>query len=149
MSTEMTQIKNALLSEISTELGASYKQLAYVVDIAKNSFKTSNDRYGVRALNAGATPGVTKTVTMLQSFEVVLTKGYIQSSIDDTEQVSKSYELRESAFDIFRNAVNNKVALSSVVMYVSNLQVSEPEYLEDDKVVIMRCTMDILYRITL
>ena len=149
MSTEMTQIKNALLSEISTELGASYKQLAYVEDIAKNSFKTSNDRYGVRALHAGATPGVTKTVTMLQSFEVVLTKGYIQSSIDDTEQVSKSYELRESAFDIFRNAVNNKVALSSVVMYVSNLQVSEPEYLEDDKVVIMRCTMDILYRITL
>lgn len=149
MATEMTQIKDALLSEIALELGVDYKQLAYVEDIAKNSFNTSNDRYGVRALHAGATPGVTKTVTMLQPFEVVLTKGYIQSSIDDTEQVSKSYELREEAFDIFRNAVNNKIALSSIVMYVSNLQVSEPEYLEDDKVVIIRFTMDILYRLNL
>ena len=145
----MTQIKDALLSEIAIELGASYKQLAYVEDVSKNSFNTSNDRYGVRGLGSIETASVTKYATFLQSFEVVLTKGYIQSTIDDTEQVSKSYELREKAYDIYVNAVKNKIALPSVVMNVSNFQVSEPEYLEDDKVVIIRCTMDILYRLTL
>lgn len=149
MATEMTQIKDALLSEIAIELGVSYKQLAYVEDIAKNSFRTSNDRYGVRSLTSTETDSVSKYATFSQSFEVVLIKGYIQSAIDDTEQVSKSYELRESAYNIYVNAVKNKIALPSVVMRVSNFQVAEPEYLEDDKVVIVRCTMDILYRLTL
>lgn len=149
MATKMTDIKDAMLTEVAAELGASWKQLAYVEDIAKNSFRTSSERYGVRALAASEVPGVTKFMTFSQSFEVVLTKGYVESSIDDSEQVTKSYEIRALILDIFKRMVNNKAGDASSVMQVSDLAIDEPEYLVDDKVVIQRATMNITYRLTL
>ena len=149
MSTVMSDLKDSILTEIQSELGSSYKELAYIENIDKNSFLTSNDRFGVRALTAIQQPGVTKYTTFSQSFEIVLTKGYIQSSIDDTEQVNKSYELRASMLDIYQRLVNNKAGAPSLVMNIFNLVIQDPEYLDEDKVVIIRATMDIFYRIIL
>lgn len=149
MSDAMRQIRDAVESEISTELGASYSKLPYVEVIEKNSFRTNNNRYGVRALVSSEIPGVTKYTTFTQSFEMVLTKGYVQSTIDDTEQVEGSYDLRALILDIYTRLVNNKAGIPALTINVTNLVVSEPEYLEDDKVVIIRSTFDIIYRLTL
>lgn len=147
--TKVRDIKNAMLSEIATELGASYKRLAYEEDVAKNSFRSSSQRYGVRQLDAFEIPGVTKYATFDQTFQVVLTKGYIQSNIDDSEQTETSLDLAELAHDIYVRMVKNKAGLPSSVINVKDLSMSEPEYLEDDKVTIIRANMIITYRNTL
>jgi len=149
MSDQIRTIKDSILSEIALELGASYKELAYLEDIEKNSFLTSNDRYGCRALVANQTPGVTKYTTLVQSFEIVISKGYIQSSVGDSEQVIKSYDIRANILSIYNRLVRNQAGSPVVVMNVNGLVVSEPEYLEDDKVVVVRATMDITHRINL
>lgn len=145
----MNDITTAMKSEIAAELGASYKELAYVENVQKNNFRTGNDRYGVRALQGAQVPGVTKNITITQEYEVVLTKGYIESSVDDTLQVSKSYDNRENLLDIYKRLVNNRAGLPSVVLNVFDLIIGEPEYLEQDKIVIQRATMNITYRFTL
>jgi hypothetical protein len=104
---------------------------------------------GVRALGALQNPGVNRYTTFTQSFEVVLTKGYIQSTIDDTEQVEKSYDLRAIMLDIYTDLVNTKAGVPASVMNIFNLEFTEPEYLEEDKVVVTRYTMDITFRLTL
>lgn len=142
-------IVDAMKSEILAELGNSYKELAYVENIEKNSFRTGNDRYGVRALVANQVPGVTRNVTLTQQFEIILTKGYVESSIDDTAQVGKSYDNRENLLDIYKRLVNNRVGLPGTVLNVFDLVMGEPEYLVDDKVVIQRATMNITYRFSL
>lgn len=147
--TAITDITNSIKSEVATELGAAYKELAYVEDVAKNSLRTSNDRYGVRALVASQLPGVTKNITLNQEFEVILTKGYIESSIDDTSQVSKSLDLRAEFLSIYKRLVNGKAGLPGTVLNITDLILAEPEYLEDDKVVIQRASMSIQYRYSL
>jgi hypothetical protein len=149
MSDVMRDIKEAIEDEIQSELGSSYKLLAYVENVQKNSFRTSSERYGVRTLTGQQIPGVTRYFTITQSFEVVLSKGYIESALDDSEQVTKAFDNRENLLAIYKRLVNNKCGIPSVVMNVFNLLVSEPEYFEEDKVAVQRATMDITYRINL
>ena len=136
-------------TEIAAELGASYKKLAYLEDIDKNSFRTNNDRYGVRALSSSEVDSVTKFVTFTQSFEVVLTKGYYESNLDDTEQIERSLDNRENMLCIYKRLVNNRGGLPSVILNIQNLILSEPEFLVDEKVAVQRATIDITYRFSL
>ena len=149
MSDVMRDIRDAMLSEIQAELTASYKQLAYTEDVQKNSLRTSSERFGVRALASSEVPGVTRFTTFTQSFEVVLTKAYTESKIDDTEQVEKAFDNRENLLSIYTRLVNNKGGLPLVVLNIFNLNVAEPEFLLVDKVAVQRATMDITYRLTL
>lgn len=142
-------ITTSMKAEIAAELGASYSELQFVEDVAKNSFRTNNNRYGVRALVASQLPGVTKHVTLNQEFEVVLTKGYTQSSIDDSSQVTKSLDLRAELLGIYKRFINGKAGIPGTVLNVTDLILAEPEYLEDDKVVIQRASMNIQYRYSL
>ena len=149
MSDVMRDITNAMETEIQAELGVLYKKLAYVEDVSKNSLRTSSDRYGVRALESSQIPGVTKFTTYTQSYEVVLSKGYVQSNIDDTEQVDASYDLRALLLDIYTRLVQTHAGLPLVVLNIFNMVADQPEYLVDEKVVVIRATMDITYRLTL
>ncbi len=149
MSDIMRDIKEAMESEIQAELGSGYKELAYLEDVVKNSFRQSSERFGVRALGSGQVPGVTKHTTFSQSFEVVLTKGFTETNIDDNVKVAKSFDNRENLLAIYKRLVNNKAGIPGSVMNVFNLFIDEPQFLEEDKVAVQRATMDITYRITL
>lgn len=149
MSTTMEDIRDQMLVEMQAELGATYKPLAYVEDIEKNSFRTSNDRYGVRALAASEQPGATKYQTYNQIYEIIITKGYIESAVGDSNQVQKAFDNRALVLDIYRRLVNGKVGLAGVVLNIFSLEIDNPEYLDDDKVAIQRATMTITYRLSL
>lgn len=149
MSDVIRTLRNAIESEVQAEAGSAYKKLAYVEDVQKNSLRTSSERYGVRPLGSSQIPGVTRYTTFTQSFEVVLTKAYRESNLDDTEQIEKSLDNRELMLAIYTRLVNNKCGAPSIVMNVFELFIDEPEYLTDDKVAIQRATMNITYRLTL
>lgn len=148
MSDVMRQIRDAMDNELVLEL-PNYKRLPYIEQVEKNNFRSNTDRYGIRALASSQIPGVTKFTTYTQSFEVVLTKGYYESNLDDTEQVESSYDLRESLLQLYTRYVNGHCGLPGVVLNVFDLTVSEPEYLVEDKVTVIRATMNITYRLTL
>lgn len=150
MALDLTRdITTAIKAEISAELGASYRELAYVENVAKNTFRSGNNRYGVRALGAIQIPGVTKTVTITQDFEIVLTKGFVESNLDDDPQVAMSYDNRENLLDIYKRLVNNRAGLPGTVLNIFDMTISEPEFLEDDKIAIQRANMSITYRFSL
>lgn len=145
----MRDIRDAVTGVVSSQLGVNYRELPYLEDISKNNFRGNNDRYGVRALSGIEVPGVTKTVHITQTFEVVLTKGYYESNLDDSEQREKAYDNRENLLDIYRLLVNTRAGLPGTVLNVTNLILAEPEFLVDEKVVVQRATMDITYRFSL
>lgn len=149
MNDVIRDIVNAINSEILAELGSSYAVLPYLENVEKNNTNTNHDRYGTRALGASQLPGVTKYVTFTQSFEVVLTKGYAETSIDDNNQVSASLDNRANMLDIYKRLVNNKAGLPLVVLNVFGLDIDEPEYITESKVAIQRARMDVTYRFSL
>jgi hypothetical protein len=149
MSDVMRNIRDALVSEIQAELGVNYKELAYLEDVTKNSFRTSSERFGVRPLASSEVSGVTKMPQFIQSFEIVISKQYTESNLDDSEQVEKSLDNRELVLLLYKRLVNNKGGLPLVILNIFDLNIAEPEYLEEDKVAIQRATMNIQYRINL
>lgn len=149
MNDDIRSIKEGMEGIIQSYLGMTYKPLAYVQDVAKNNYNTNSERYGVRPLLGGEVPGVTRTVQLTQTFEMVLSKSYRESSLDDTEQSEKALDNFNNMLSIYKDLVNSKCGVPAIVLNVFNLQWSDPEYLTDSKVAIQRATMDITYRFSL
>lgn len=142
-------IKEGVETVIQNYLGVGYKKLAYLQDVEKNNYKTNTDRYGVRVLAGGEVPGVTKNVHITHTYEIVLSKSYKESSISDTEQSEIALDNFNNMLSIYKDIVNTKAGVPLSVLNVTNLQLSEPEYIVDSKVAIQRATMDITYRFSL
>jgi len=149
MATVIEDIVNSMETEVATELGASYKELAYKIDVQKNNFRQSKLRYGVRALESSEIAGVVKFTTYDQSFEVILTTQYQQSSINDEAQIQAGLDLRASMLDIYKRLINTNAGLPGTVMNVKELVMAEVEYLESDKVAVSKALVTITYRLTL
>ena len=90
MATIARDLRDALRTCLSSTAGSEYNELKYLEseNLSKNSFTRSSERYGVRP---GATPEnnpseVTRSLDYLQTFEFVLTKGYCQDGVSDSEK---------------------------------------------------------------
>lgn len=151
MSTQARDIKNSLKMCLSTTAGAEYNELKYLDDLSKNSFTGGHDqRYGVVP---GATPRndvaeVNKALTYTQTFQFVLTKGYCQDGVSDTDKFEAFLDLHEIALRFNNKVLTTKGGLPGVVLNSINFFVEEPEFLED-KVAVLRGNIDIIYRLTL
>jgi len=149
MSTLVTDLLASIKSTVGTTLGVEYSEIPYVTDVSKNNFNSNHNRYGVQSLASNETDSVTKFVTMLQSFEVVLTKAYVDDGISDSDKQSKTVDAQDLVYDIYRDLVNTKAGLPAIVINITDLEMSNPEYLDEEKVVVIRASFNVLYRFTL
>lgn len=147
--TAVNDIIAGMKTEISTALGASYQELPYVNDVSKNNFRTNAKRYGVRALASEETSTVTKRLTLIHTFEVILTDLYYESNIDDSPLETAKQNLFEQMLRIYQQLDTTKAGTPGVVLNVTNLNTLTPEILVEEKVVVLRAEIDILYRINL
>jgi len=151
MPTAARDIRNALETCLSTTAGVEYIRLKYLDDVSKNSFNQGKDtRYGVRP---GVTPenqaaNVLKHITYTQSFVFVLTKGFCQDGVSDTDKYEAFLDLHEIALNFQKKVFNTKAGLPARVLNAINLVIEEPVFLED-KVAVLTGNIDIIYRLTL
>ena len=149
MSTIITDIVSGIKSELIAVVGPTYRELPYVVDIEKNSSNNNDNGYGVRALVGNQVSGTVKSVTITQSFEVVLTKSFRESSISDDNLRVAENTLKDLMNDVYASLVNNKAGTPANVMNVNDLQLQQTEVVSESKFVAQRATMDITYRYSL
>lgn len=151
MSTAARDIRDALRNCLSSEAGAEYNELKYLDDLEQNSFTNGKDRrYGVRP---GAAPRnddaeVNRALTYTQSFQFVLTKGYKQSAVSDSEKYEAYLDLHEIALRFNSKVLKTKAGLPSRVLNSINFVLDGPVFL-DDKVAVLTGNIDIIYRLTL
>lgn len=149
MDTTIETIRDGILATMSTVLGAGFSEMPYVNDPLKNNFRGNNDRYGTRQLAANQTPGVTRYMTFEQTFEIVLSKSYYQSSIGDSGARSAALELSGLMNDIHKELINTKAGAPAVVLHVNQLDVEEPQFVEESKFVLLKGQVLLQWRINL
>ena len=143
---------NTILAGIETRLAAvltTFTQLSHVLNISRQSFANDNDYYGVYPSAAVEVEGVHTAYTVRQTFNVVLTRGYITSAQGDSGIVTIIEDLYDSMHDVFVDLHKQKAGAPSVVMVVNNRSIEDHEVLEDQKIVVLRGSIDILYRVSL
>jgi len=149
MSTIVTDLTNGIKSTMATTLGAGYSELPYVIDIEKNNFNTNNNRYGVVIGPSFQTETVTRHVTMLQTFTMVITKAYIEDGISDADSQEKNKEAQDLVLDIYKDLYNTKAGVPSTFLNIVDLSVADVEYSEDSEYMVIRASFNILYRFSL
>lgn len=152
MATIARDLRNALKTCLSSTAGVEYNELKYLEseNLSKNTFTRSSERYGIRP--AGTPENnpseVTRSLDYLQTFEFVLTKGYCQDGVSDSEKYEAYLDLHEIALNFQRKVINTKAGLPSRVLNAINLNIEPPVFL-DDKVTVLTGSIDILYRLNL
>jgi hypothetical protein len=150
---QATQLRDSIAVKLSSAAGAEYTTLKYLNPdlLSKNSFTSGHDkRHGVRPSFTTNTEdsGVSGMQTYRQTFEVVLTKGYSQSGVSDTAKYDAFLELHEIALQFNAEMIRTRAGSPSIVLNVQNLNIDEPQFL-DDKVAVLTGTVEIIYRVTL
>ena len=126
-------------------LGASYKELRFVYNVDKNDIRSAEKAYGVRPLEASPVETVTRVYTVDQRFELILTDT-IGRSDDDTQRTDAMNVMYDKVDEIFKSLVNTKINLSSTVLNIVGPSISEPEFVLDNKLVILRMQYTVKYR---
>lgn len=145
--TIVSDIVDAMNVEISGVLGSSFKELQFIVDVERNNFRQNNNRYGVLHGAASQLEGVTRNLTFSQVFTVVLTTGYQESALSDEYARDESMRLYGEMLEIHQVLVREKAGAPAVVINVANtIDIEDPEYLDDEKVTVLRANVEILYR---
>lgn len=125
-------------------LGTDWKKIKYLEDLEKNHNLTQNRVFGIRALEASEVEGIMKYVTLDQTFELVMVRSKLSKANGDSDIRKLSYENRDQAFCVYKKIAQTH--LGGLALIVNNLVISEPEFIEEDKVVVQRITFNIRHR---
>lgn len=139
-------IIQALETRIAS-VAPTYSKLPYVYDINKNTWKKSKLGFAVRPAGATETDSVTKTLTYLHEFEVVLTNGYVQSSTGDSSLQDAVTQLSDLIHSMFVDFENTRLGIPNTVLNVTGLAIDRPEVIDEEKVVALTASVTILYRL--
>lgn len=146
----MSTIVNTIITNIKTiinsEIGSEFTALPHEINIEMNNLKTSKKGYAVLPEDLSSDSGVTRALTIKQGFEITLTDNYINKGNNDTAQKTATNYLYQKIFEIYNKLYLSKIGLGTTVMNVNDLTISKPEYLENDNVVILRSSLQVIYR---
>lgn len=130
---------------IANQLGATFKELPFSLDVTKNRLLGGTRGYAAWAGLMNESPGVTGFVTVDQTFEMTLTDSYGSSQTGDAAQRAVGIQLYDRLEAIYVRLVSEKAGSPARVMNVSRLIV-EPIQFIDSNVASLRATFDIKYR---
>jgi len=145
LATIIEQINTAISDRVVATIGPTYIELAYIFDVTKNNFFGNNKRFGVRPLTADSVDTITNTYTADQPFEIILTHGFINQS-NDKDQRAKVFLLTDRIDVLLKDIIKSKAGLNNIILKINEFSILEPEFLEEDKVVILRLQLTVQYR---
>lgn len=145
MAATSSSIFDGIKTIVAANAGATFQELAYVINVEKNDLRRIKNGYGVRYLEANPSDGVTRHYTLDQRFEIILTTSNPRKN-DDSGLLSSTSTLYDLIDDIFKDLVNSKVGLPSLVLLVYQPTISEPEYLNDNDFIVLRHQVTVKYR---
>lgn len=149
MANEINDIKAGIITRLGVSLPL-YSQLAYQVDVSKNKFKGNSKGFAVHPQSASETDSLIGAFTMDHSFNITLTNSYNQgakSQVGDTLKSSRITELNDDILMAYKDLVNNKSAIDNSILVINNLNIEEAEFLEEEKVIMIKFNINIKYKI--
>lgn len=145
MSNYVEQILTETKSLIAGELGSDYQLLRFIYDVEKNGLRGAFKAYGVRPLFASTAETVTRVYTLDHQFEVILTDTFARGDNDSQREAALNV-MYDKSDEIFKELVNHKINLSNFVLNIFDPTISEPEFLDDNKFVVLRMQYFVKYR---
>jgi len=145
MSAIATQVLESIKTTVGTTLGATFKELPFVLSLEKNDQRRLAKGYGVHYLDAADTASIVRAYSLDHRFEVVLTDQFIRQT-DESELFATKANLYEKAEACLQTLLYTKAGLSALVLNVFNPTISQPELIQDGAGVALRFQLTVKYR---
>ena len=124
-----------------------YLPLSYRVDIDKNRNTQRQSRFAIRPLGLESLEGPLGTVGRLdlqQRFEIILTDSWNGRLSNDEEIITKTGVLIDDAIKAFNAIAPNKLRIGGI-KNINQLSISDPDYVDEEKLIILPFTFNISY----
>jgi hypothetical protein len=142
-------IRDNITARLGTVL-TGHSKLSYVANVSANKFGQALKRFGVTPDGAAETSGSTNLNTMDHRFTITLTDGYNSGAvnqINDDLKMERIGELQDRALTIYKDLQVNKSSISTSVLIINNLNINAVEFLEEEKVAVIKFEINIKYKI--
>lgn len=146
MSTVVKSVYDAIKTEVSSTLGATWLELRYLFDVEKNDKRTLARGFGVVPLEAINNPSVLKTYTLDQGYEIILTRGDARE-IDDSDKIDALLEsggLYDEASEIKKALINKQLGIPEIILNIANPNINAPEF--TPSAVVLRFQLTVRWR---
>jgi hypothetical protein len=143
-------IRDNMITQIESILGSGYSKLSFASDLSMNKFGKSLKRFAVTPESAQEVSGSTGVNTMDHRFVITLTDGYnvgAASQLSDDAKMERIGELQGKALEIYKMLQVNKTLLSPRVLIVNSLNISTAEFLDEEKVAVIKFDINVKYKI--
>ena len=144
MSTIVKSVYDALKSQVSTTLGATWSELSYLFNVEQNDRKEARKGFGVIPGAAVNNPSILKTYTLDQTFEIILTQTNTNELKDDDKINALLDDLYNQASEIFKDTLNTQLGIPTIVFTVSDPNMNEPEFTEN--YIVLRIQVTVKWR---
>ena len=148
MATTIANIKTNLQTRALALLTA-YSKHSYSVDVTKNKFRGNSKQLSVLPSGGSEVDSLVGAITMDHSFVYTYTNSYsagAKSQLGDTLQAQRIQELMDDVLAAYTDARLNKSAIDSTVLLISNLEISEPEFDDIEKIITVKATITVKYK---
>ena len=146
----MSNVTTLIITGIKAQLAAAlpgFKELPYVNDPSRNSFRQAQDAYGIRPGQVDEQSGVMRTLTYTETFEFVVCGVYGNDSVNDQAATAKALELLTAIKTAHKQLVISRCGAPAHVMLVNGLSIGSPQYDTQEKLITVEATLDVTYRI--
>lgn len=144
----ITDIKAGIEARIEIAV-STYAKLSYQTDISNNKFKGNSKGYAVLPSSALEVDGLLGSYNMDHEFSISLTNSYNQgakSQIGDELKTSRIAELQDDILAIYSDLSVNKGAIDASILVINSLNISEPDFIDEEKVIIINFTVNVKYK---
>lgn len=147
--TTINDIKAGIEGRLAV-VAASYSRLAYQMDVSKNKFKGNSKGFSVQPISSAEADSVLGAFTNDHAFSITLTNSYnegAKSQVGDTLKSSRVTEINDDILTIYKDLAVNKSLIDSSILVINDLAIEEAEFIEESNIIIIRCTVNIKYKI--
>lgn len=140
------QISDSILTQMQTSLGADFKPLSYFFDVSQNNFVGNKKRFGVVPLSGSNNLTVTKSFTVDQNFQMILTDNYKNVGNSDSKQRDVLFFLYDKFDEIIATLYMSKLGIPNIVLFTGLQDFAEPEFLDEENLAVLKVNIIVKYR---
>jgi len=140
----VNEITEALKMQIGTAL-PTRSESRYKWSLENNSFKTNSNLYCLRPGSASSVAGTNRTITIDQTFDLILSTEFKNKGDNDTALNDAIFSLYEDHETVYKLWFQRNLNISRVLV-VDSVALTEPDIDNENNIVSITSSFNVKYR---
>lgn len=145
----VSALRDAIATRIASVLGSDWHEMPYTVTPEKNNVKDSEKAWGLIPDEGPIVGGPSRGYDVEQVFRIQLSRVITKNENSDAQVMAAAIDSAEKMEEISVDLLKVACGAPSICVKVDPLPKNRPEWIEQDRVVVLSASLKVRYRINL